>query len=97
MPITHREWRARMGRMINGCEVLAAAIEQQIAGLVQVGGGETQLAMARASYTLLNNQATTGHRILTDTTYRYMPVAQAQARAGGVREVADDKRYNTTD
>jgi len=75
-------------------EVLVPALGHMRAGLVGVDAGRTQLAQSARWIVLAAELAAQGDQILGDHDPRLRRVGEAQRAAGGLEEVAGDKRYN---
>jgi hypothetical protein len=92
---THAQWRIQAQGLTDALErALVGALTHIHGGLVHVEAGQTQLATSREWIRLVSELGTEGHTILGDHDPRLTHVSQAQQQAGGVREVAGDKRYN---
>lgn len=93
--ITHREWR-KFVQDANAVarDTLGPALEHRHAGLVRVQAGETQIRNSLAAIRRVYELAVMGESILGSHDQRLTRVGEAQAAAGGVSEVAGDKRYN---
>lgn len=92
---THRDWRTFVQEANAAArELLGPALEHRHAGLVRVQAGETQLKNSAAAIRRVHELAAEGERILGDHDARLTRVGEAQAAAGGLSEVAGDKRYN---
>ena len=92
---THRTWRDEAQGMRDQIQkTLGGALEHMHAGLQAVGAGRRQTAQSNRWITGNNDLVTEGARVLEAHDPRLTRVSEAQARAGGVTEVAQRKRYN---
>lgn len=92
---THRDWRTEAAGIRDALDqVLVPALEHIVADLQRVQAGRTQLQQARQMPRLVGELAGEATTILGDHDQRLRRVGEAQAAAGGVTEVAGDKRYN---
>jgi hypothetical protein len=92
---THAVWRIEAWDLHDGLNgTLGAALAHMDADLRAVGAGETQRAQSARWITGNTDLATEGRRLIGDHDPRLTRVSEAQARAGGVSEVAARKRYN---
>ena len=73
-------------------KVLRPALEHMNACLVRAKAGETQMRLAQQWPVMMTELAGQGERIIGDHDPRLTRVSEAQARAGGAREVYGDKR-----
>jgi len=92
---THRDWRTSMATIRDALElVLAPGLDHMHADLRRVDAGRTQLAQAAQMVVLVGELGTEATRILGAHDPRLRQVSEAQAAAGGLAEVAGDKRYH---
>jgi hypothetical protein len=92
--ITHADTRREMGAMFSALAALIQAVQLKRDGLVSVGGGETQIAMTHRDLARLGEDLRFGEGVLEGADLVYLPVAAAQAAAGGEREVASERAHN---
>jgi hypothetical protein len=93
--ITHRGWRKDMETAVTIINTIVYQFTLMQAALAKVQAGRTQR-------TLVNRDLTVGTGLKDQTVAyvgeidrRYIPVGEAVAHAGGIEEVALDKRYHT--
>ncbi len=92
---THRHWKAAMGDLNEALvTMLAPALDHLHTCLVKVDAGRTQRAMSSRSAAMVGELGTQGRRILAAHGPRLDRVSEAQRAAGGLEEVAGDKRYH---
>ena len=92
---THAVWRIEAWGMHDGLrDMLGGALDHMDAALRQTGAGETQQAQSTRWVTGNADLVTEGRRLIGDHDPRLTRVSEAQAAAGGAREVARNKRYN---
>jgi len=92
---THRDWRTSLTACRDQLDlVLAPALEHIRHDLQGVDAGRTQLAQGARMVVIVSELGTEASRILGDHDQRLRQVGEAQAAAGGLAEVAGDKRYN---
>jgi hypothetical protein len=94
-PITHREWAREMAAIRDALDtILVPGLEHMKAGLASVGAGRDQMNEMGTWIGNVGELADEGTNILGDHGPRLRRVSEAQAAAGGVTQVARDKRYN---
>jgi hypothetical protein len=91
---THAQWRIEAQAITGDLGDLSGALEHMRAGLVQRQAGVTQLREQARWAAMVSELSTDGNRILGTHDPRQTRVGEAQAAAGGLSEVAGDKRYN---
>ena len=92
---THLDWRTGMTNIRDALDlVLTPALDHIHADLRRVDAGRTQLAQAARMVVMVGDLGTEATRILGDHDGRLRQVGEAQAAAGGLAEVAGDKRYH---
>lgn len=95
---THRTWREGMTGMVDGLGVLGSALALQAVDLDRVDAGEAQRDFNARAQAQAMELAVMGRGILTEIDAGIgRPMGDAVAGAGGVREVAGEKRYHTPD
>ena len=95
---THREWRTTMNDLIDVIDKGAGGALEQMAGLAGARhGGAAHMAEIGAAQMALRDVVTSGRYLVSAEDTITGLVAQAQAAAGGVSEVARDKNYNIRD
>lgn len=95
-PYTHRQWRAEMNAMLDFLRTdVAAVMERMHASVTAMRGGATQLAQLSSCRMAVADLISDGAALVASADARQVPIADAQAAAGGVTEVAGDKRYHT--
>jgi hypothetical protein len=92
---THAVWRFEAWEMHDQLQkTLGGALDHMDAGLRQVGAGKTQRAQSTRWIAGNADLVAEGRKLIGDHDPRLTRVGEAQARAGGVSEVAEQKRYN---
>ncbi|MGH3290162.1 MAG: hypothetical protein ACRDPD_36685 [Streptosporangiaceae bacterium] len=92
---THLDWRTAMTNIRDALDqVLAPGLDHIHADLRRVQAGRTQLTQAGQMTVLVGELGDEATRILGDHDQRLRKVGEAQAAAGGLAEVAGDKRYH---
>ena len=92
---THKDWRIEATGIRDALDqLLAPALEHMRGDLVAMQAGREQLAKSDEFIRIVGELAEEGTRILGDHDARLRRVGEAQAAAGGTREVAGRKRYN---
>ena len=92
---THRQWRTEMNEFLEFLESGIADVLELMEGSVRaVRGGRDHLAQIAACRVAVADWIAVGRQLVASEDARQVPVADAQAAAGGVAEVAGDKRYN---
>ena len=93
--ITHRQWRTEMNGFLEFLETgIAGVLERMEASVRAVRGGRDHLAQIAACRIAVADWIAAGRQLVAAEDARQVPVADAQAAAGGTDEVAGDKRYN---
>jgi hypothetical protein len=89
---TDRVWKSDMSSMTGLLsERMAPVMERMLASLKALDAGDTQIRLFTIALGRVSDLATQGHAILTEVGARYNPVNEAQAAAGGLREVYGEK------
>ena len=92
VPYTHGGWKAEMAaiRQVYAGQIAPAA-EQMLGGLRRLDAGDTQIAEFEKALGMIHDLCTQADLILGTHGVSGDQVAEAIARAGGVREVYGDK------
>lgn len=91
---THRTWLDEMADALGHIAGIYRDFEVMDATLREVKAGRTQTALVGECRATGLDIMTSGVRLVGETDARYIPVYEAIKRAGGVDEVAQDKRYH---
>lgn len=87
-------WRTEQHAAQDELGTLTAALDHMNADLARMGAGDTQRRLAVQWPPLVEALAAEGEQIIKDHNPRLTRVSEAQAQAGGQREVAASKRYS---
>jgi hypothetical protein len=91
---THRHWSQEAADIAGALsDVLTPALAHMHGDLVARQAGRTHLTTAAGFIELVGELGREGARVLAAHGPRLARVGEAQAHAGGVNEVAGDKRY----
>lgn len=91
----HAVWRAEQHAAYDELtQVLVPALDHMLAAITQMRAGDTQRRLSARWPVLVGELAVEGQRIIDVHNPRLTRVSETQARAGGQREVAGDKRYS---
>jgi 5-enolpyruvylshikimate-3-phosphate synthase len=92
---THKHWKDMVVDIRDGLQnVLTPALTHMHAGLRRVDAGATQMTQAARFIAMVAELAEEGSRLIGAHDQRLRRVSEAQRAAGGLGEVAGDKRYN---
>jgi len=95
---THRDWREHMDAAVGVLGVdLGDNLDLLIASLGSVGAGREQTKLTKEAAAIVKDLAGQGAAIHAYVNDQYKDLATAQQDAGGLLEVAKQKRYNTRD
>jgi len=91
---THAAWKQETGNVLLVTAAGVRALEEMLASQAAVGGGQTLMAQIQGCIVTGSELLRQGLDLVDATDARYLPVAEAIARAGGRAEVADVKTYH---
>lgn len=94
---THRTWKDEMADVLGHIAGIYRDLEQMDATLHEVQAGRTQLNLVNDVRLTALDLMVRGVRFVEETDARYMAVFEAIQSAGGLDEVAKDKRYHDRD
>jgi hypothetical protein len=94
--ISHVGWKAGMEMTCGQLAWLAKLADLIHAGLVKIGAGDSQLRSWKQGITQVNDVLAEAAVVLEVYGHAGDQVGEAQAAAGGEREVYGDKHANTT-
>jgi hypothetical protein len=92
---THRHWYQEAADIVTALsDVLVPALAHMQADLIAMQAGRAHLATAAGFIEQVGELGREGERVLAAHGPRLARVSETQAQAGGLGEVAADKRYN---
>jgi hypothetical protein len=95
--ITHKGWRTDMETSATLINTILHELEIIKAALAKVEAGQTQRTLVNRDIAVGSGLKTWAEQFVGATNKRYVPVGEEVARAGGIKEVALDKRYHVID